>query len=200
MKNLFKFSSYLLAAALVFNIACSDDEEPAPDNTPDVAGEWVFATATLVDGNAQTTDAEELTIANYPASPIAVNDVQNTSVIIGGVLAGAACTDVADAAGFYIELAADGGLNFYCPMADEVNEEGSWNLIEDGGEYTLALSVDIDGNGVTIPVNNIQVIENATGRGLTGQAFGFPIPADVAQPIGLTNLQFVTVDIVLNSK
>ena len=200
MKNLFKWSSYLLAAALIINVACSDDEEPAPDNTPQVAGEWVFATATLVDGAALTPDAEDLTVANLPGSPISVGDVQTTSVLVGGVLAGAACTDLTMTDGFYIELTETNGLNFYCPLTEEVNEEGSWNLIEDDGSYTLALSVDIDGTGVTIPVTGIQVIENSASKAMTGQAVGFPVPADVALPIGIDNIQFITVDLVLNSK
>ena len=188
-----------MAAALVINVACSDDE-PAPDNSPKVEGEWVLTSATLVDGNKQTAEPDALTITNYPASPIAVNDIPNTSTIVGGVLAGAACDDpVNNSAGFYLELAADGGLNFYCPVEDAVQSEGSWALqAESDGSYTLSLSIDIEGQGLTVDVDNIVVA--ADGSTMSGQADGFPVPVDILQPIGLTNLQFIIVDLVLSAK
>ncbi len=199
MKNLYKLSSLLLVALLVFQLSCSEDETPAPDNTSSPVGEWTLATATLVDGNAQTTDvAEDLTVANYPVNPIPVGDVQNTSVLVGGALAKRVCEETANFGGFYIELATNGKLIFYCPAEEVVDDSGSWTISEQDGSYTVSLNVTTDAGPFSIFVTDFEVA--ADGSTMTGRATNYPMVQDLAGDLALDNLQVIVVDLAFTAK
>jgi hypothetical protein len=70
-------------------------------NIPDPTGKWALTSATLVDGNAGTADADPLVIANLdligmPDEPIPVGDVVRATTLVSGSLADLACADPAN--------------------------------------------------------------------------------------------------------
>ena len=208
MKNAFKLASLLFVGVLLFQISCEDDPVAPAPVIPDIAGQWVFKVATLVDGNAATPDVfEDLVIANLPAAgipdaPIPVGDFQITSLLVGGALAAITCVEPANYASFFLELVADGNvLMFNCAGEGISESRGTWTLLQDDdGEYTiLNLSVNLDGISVPVAITLQDLVLTATE--LSGTAAAYPMKNDLAFELSEPgNLQIITTDIVFSAK
>jgi hypothetical protein len=207
MKNTFKLSSLLFIGVILFQVSCSEDPVTPPvDNTPNPVGKWQMVSATLVDGNAQTAEAEPLVIANLPLAglpdgPIPVGDVQITSALVGGALAGTTCDDPASYASFFVELVEGGNLSFQCPDESAINpNDNKWVVLEDSanpGVYSLTLTVVVGGTALPITIINFEI--SADGSTFTGTAAGYPMVNDITMPIGTANIQFITTDLIFKS-
>ena len=208
MKKAFKLSSLLLVGLVLFQLSCGDDDVPPVDNTPDPTGNWSLTSATLVDGNASTGDADPLVVANLdqigmPDAPIPVGDVAQTSVLVGGALAGTACDIPTNAGTFFLELRADNRLLFHCPAEDYIEDDvlNVWVVAEDldnPGTYGLTLKVVVA--GVALPITIVDFAISADGSTLTGRALGYPMVTDITLPIGADNIQFISTDMVLTAE
>jgi len=200
MKNLFKLSSFLVFASVLFQISCSSDPAPVEPTIPDPSGKWALTMATLVDPNP-------LVIENFtdgttaPAQiqvPAGETGTQMTTLLVGGALAATTCQDPANYATFYIELTADNNaLIFNCAGESISDTAGSWSVIKDtAGEYTiLNLSVNLEGIPVPVQINLQDMVISATS--LTGTAVGYPMKVDFLKDISETgNLQTMTTDMV----
>jgi hypothetical protein len=214
MKKAFKLSSLLLVSVVLFQLACSDDDVPPVDNTPDPTGNWSLTLATLVDGNASTPEeADPLVIANLaaigmPDEPIPVGDYERTSALVGGALAGTACDIPTNALTFFIELRADNRLLFHCPAEDNIVDDvlNVWVVAEDidnPGSYSVTLKVVVAGTALPITIVNFEI--SADGKTFTGRALGYPMVKDLAFDIGEDmnpggdanlNIQFISTDMV----
>ena len=206
MKNAFKLSSLLLISVVLFQLSCSDDPAPPVDNTPNPTGKWQLATATLVDGNVGTAVPEPLVILNavlagLPES-IPVGDVVSTTTVVGGALAGPVCEDVpAGIATFYIDLVADNTITFNCPAEGVISTDpNTWVVVEDpnnAGSYSITLTVVVGGTALPITIVDFEI--SADGNTFTGRAIGYPMVANILEPIGPTNIQFISTDMVFTA-
>jgi hypothetical protein len=210
MKNLLKWSTYLMVAALMFNIACSDDE-PAPDNTPSPVGEWILTSATLVDGDITVTGENNLVVKNYTQDGMTFvdldlppGDVQTTSVLVGGALAGNVCENPANYGGFYMELTTDNKLIFYCPAEQTTNNQNTWTInAEADGSYTVSLNVVTSAGTVSVLVTDFQIAED--GSTMSGRAGNYPMVRDLSKDLGAPldgggiNLQTIVVDLAFQA-
>ena len=208
MKNAFKLASLLFVGVLLFQISCEDDPVTPPPVIPDPTGQWALTLATLVDGDADTPDADPLVIQNFTDGSTApflltlpVGDFATTSLLVGGALAATTCQDPANYATFFIELVADGqALVFNCSGESLSGTAGTWSMLQDDAdEYTiLNLSVNIDGIAVPIPIS----IENlvVTAAQISGRALRYPMKKDFLQELSAPgNLQVMTTDIVFSA-
>ncbi len=69
MKNLLKLSTLLFAGLILILVSCDNDSD-TPDPIPDPSGSWRIVSATLIDGNADTPEADPLVIANLQLADI----------------------------------------------------------------------------------------------------------------------------------
>lgn len=210
MKNAFKLSSLLFVGLVLFQIACSDDPAVEPKPIPDVTGKWRLTLATLVDGNALTTDPDSLIIDNFTLDgqiffrlAVPVGDAQYTTQLVGGALAATTCQNPANYETFFIELLADGNaLMFDCSVGEPgfAGQAGTWTVDTDtNGDYTiLNLSVNLEGIEVPVQIS----IENlvVTSTQISGTAVRYPMKKDFLLPISEAgNLQLLTTDIIFST-
>jgi len=198
MKNVFKLSTLLLVFFIFGQVACNKGTDPAPEpEKPDPTGKWALKSAKLVEPDPLvitnfTTDGQNFMTLEIPAG-----DTQNTTMLVGGALAGAACQDPNNYAQFHLELTSAGRLLFNCPPENVSEDSGSWSVIKDAdGNYTIInLSVNVGDSGipVQITVENFQMA--ADGKSFTGTAKGYPMVKDFITPIGPDNIQFLTSDL-----
>lgn len=207
MKKLFKWSTLLLAATVLFQVSCDNTSDPVPEALPDPTGKWFLSSTTLVDGDASTTDIDDLVVSNAlgqgPAT-IEAGDTQLTFLLISGFLLNAACDEAAlDADGYFLELTKEDGvqkLYFGCIVGTNVTstESGSWSLVKDGDSYTITLNVAV--GGTTLPINFVNFELAASTTSFTGTAVGYPMVKDALVDIGTPlpdeslNIQFLIAD------
>jgi hypothetical protein len=209
MKNAFKLASLLFVGVLLFQISCEDDPVTPPPVIPDPTGQWALTLATLVDGDANTADADPLVIQNFTDGTvppyeltIPVGDFQITSQLVGGALAAITCVNPANYASFFLELVADGNvLMFNCAGEGISESRGTWTLLQDDdGEYTiLNLSVNLDGIDVPVAITLQNLV--LTDTELSGTAMAYPMKKDLQFELSVPgNLQIITTDIVFKAK
>jgi hypothetical protein len=175
-------------------------------NTPDVAGKWQLSSATLVDGNGQTTDADNLVIQNFTTNgvdffelTVPVGDVQTTTALVGGFFADQACADPASYASFFIELTNLNRLMFNCPDEAIAIDRGTWVFSQDNnGDFTIMVwSIILDGLAIPVPIIFENIILSADGMTFSGRVAGFPMVKDFSLPITEPgNLQTITTDMI----
>ena len=208
MKNAFKLSSLLFVGVLLFQISCEDDPAAPAPVIPDVTGQWALTMATLIDGNARTAEPDSLIIENFTQDGInfirlalPVDEVQTTSLLVGGALAATTCQNPANYATFFIELVADGNaLMFNCAGEELSGQAGTWTVLQDDdGEYTiLNLSVNLEGISVPVPITLIDFA--VTDTQISGRALGYPMKKDFTKEISAEgNLQTMTTDMVFTA-
>ena len=208
-----KLSSLLFVGLALFQISCSDDPTVTPPPIPDPSGQWVFQSATLVDGNAQTPDsADPLVIQNFTTNgvdffvlTVPVGDTETTTVLVAGALAATVCEDPTGAsyASFFLEFVDDGNLLFNCPADDPPVADvdmGGWTIAVDAdGNYTIFnLTAVLPAGTLAIIIENFAI--SADGNTFTGRALNYPMKVDFTQEFTLLNAQFLVADLVLVKK
>ena len=208
-----KLSSLLFVGLVLFQISCSDDPAVPPPPIPDPSGEWVFQSATLVDGNALTPEsADPLVIQNFTDGSTApfvltvpVGNTETTTVLVAGALAATVCEDPTGASysSFFLEFVADGNLLFNCPADDPPVADvdmGGWTIaVDDDGNYTIFnLTAVLPAGTLSIIIQDFAL--SADGNTFTGTALNYPMKVDFLQDFTLDNAQFLVADLVLVKK
>ena len=198
MKNLFKWTTLLVALTVIFQISCGEDEDPTP-SLPDPTGKWVLSSATLVSPDPLviknfTTDGENFQDLSIDAG---ASSTQMTTLLVSGALAGRACADPDNYSTFYLELTSDGKLIFTCPNESVAEEGGSYVVLESDGEYSITLNVSAAGTTLPITVSDFVLAEDKST--FTGTASGYPMVVDFTQELSQENLQFLSTTMVFTA-
>ena len=193
MKNLLKFSTFLLAVVILFQVSCDEDDAPAP--VDDLVGKWALSGATFLATNVDPTDL--MSITNFPTASgtVTAQFPANTDIttLVIGAMADSVCTSTANYATFFLELNAAGELYLNCPAESNSELSGTWVKTEDPTLGTV-ITLNINAAGTTLPISFTEFAMLGDKSKFSGQAQGFPMVTDFSMDLGPTNLQFMTAD------
>lgn len=214
MKTNFTMTKRLLFAfaALAMVVSVSSCSEDDPVVATDISGLYNFTGAVLINGNLDpdvtSTDlviyggsTDETTTPPYTATiPAGADGAAGTTYFVNFILAGAAPCENQDPTTwtYDISLPADGALEFICTSegAPIIGVTAStWVLDEPNNTLTLVLISDALGE-VTVVIKDL-VITDTT---LSGTIDQFPMFVNAQEPIGLSNLQLISFDVVLTKQ
>jgi len=192
---------FAFAALAMVVSSCSDDEDVTP--SPDIAGIYSFTMATLIDGNLADANTTDLVIENGGGAGVTytgkAGDIEGPSFWVNAVLSGLApCTDVNPANWKYtINFKSDGSLAFICNSENDLSEDnGSWAFADE--DKTVVLTIESSTLGtVVVKIETATFVTGASGV-MSGTINSFPMLANAGAPIGSTNIQFISFDVVLS--
>jgi hypothetical protein len=195
MKNVYKLSSLLLVALLVFQLSCSEDETPAP--VDELVGNWQVSNAVFNSTSVEPTGV--MVIENFPTTapePLQVPaGIAITDVVIGAIADGV-CASPLEYGTSFLELTAEGQLFINCGSASELS--GSWIRTEDPTLGTV-ITLNVSAGPTTVPISFSSYVMSADKNQFSGVTAGFPMVrdynVDIGEPLnGGLNLQFLNLN------
>ncbi len=181
-----KFMILLMAMAMVV-VACKKDDEETPEPTfqEKLVGTYAFTSGTF--NNPVTVN--NLIIPTGDTLPVYVFEAgSDASAIVGGVLlSDSPCTDPTKTA---IEMRDDFKLYTVCIGESNEDQMGTWDT-EGNDKITLNVSTSF-GTTVAVQISSVVI----TDTKMTGNIETLPMPIDMLQPLGATNMQFANVAVV----
>lgn len=188
----FVYSILLLSAAL-FVSSCDEDDDNGNNVTPpaDFAGSYEYESAKFGEDVTITVQGQEM---EFSAGQSADDFVENIIESAGP------CDDDTE-----LHLR-DGGKLFVSCDDDDANavEYGTWAI--NGDQSQLTVNFTSGAMPLSLTLENVR-LENDDDDGddiddfkLYGTITDFPVPIDVSEPLSGSNLQLVTVDIVLDKE
>ena len=210
MKTNFTMKTYFLAAfvMMAFVVSSCEDDEPTPEPV-DISGKYTLnpqSAGKLVDGNVSATspNADPLVILNGGGAgvdlEIPVGDVTTTSFFVNEVLKGAAPCEAVDTRtwAYQIDLQKEGNkTEFICTSENNTTttDLGTWSLSDDTKTMIITIASVALGGEVTVKVDDVII---GTDGSIEGNIGVLPMIIDAAAPIGLSNVQFISVDVKLD--
>lgn len=177
---------YLFIAVLVITACKKDDDDD--DNIPatptfeeKLVGTYAFVAGTFI---------EEITMYNVMAAgdTVVFSAGSDATQIVGGVLLGdSPCADPSNTA---LEMRVDYSLYYICIGESNEAQMGTWSA----DAANSGIWLNIPDPPISIPIVNV-VIDDA---GMTGSITMLPVPVDMSQPVGITNMQFANVAVVFD--
>lgn len=176
-----------MLALTVGLIACNKDDDDDDNNntTPTfqekIVGQYIFTSGTF---------NEPITFFNVMAAgdTVTLPAGTNASVIVASVLLGDSPCD--NASNTALEMRDDYTLYYVCLGESNEEQMGTWEA--DGDNNTISLNVNTDIGQLAIPITDVTL----TDTGLEGNITTLPVPIDLLQPVGATNMQFANVAVV----
>lgn len=175
----------LLMAALVITACKKDDDED--NNTPaeptfeeKIVGQYAFISGTF---------NMEVTMYNLinPPDTVTFPEGSDASLIVGASLLDDSPCDNPD--NTLLDMREDYSLYYICNGEDNEDQMGTWDADETNN--SLALNVNSELGPIAVTITNVVF----SGNKLTGVIIGLPVPKDFSQPVGATNVQFITVSV-----
>lgn len=178
----------LMLALTVGLIACKKDDDDDDNNntTPPtfeekLVGKYVFTSGTFINPVTMYNVLAAGDTVTFPAGA-------DATLIVASVLLGdSPCANPANTA---IEMKDDFSLFYNCMGENTEEQMGTWAA--DADNKSIALNVSSDLGPIAIPITTVEVDDN----GMTGNIMGLPVPVDLSQPVGATNIQFANVAVV----
>lgn len=181
-----KFMILLMAMAMVVVACKKDDDDDDNNNTPPtfeekLVGKYVFTSGTF---------NEPITMYNVMQAGDTVTLPAGTdaTVIVASVLLGDSPCD--NASNTALEMRDDFSLFYICLGESNEEQMGTWTA--DGATSTISLNVNSDLGPIAIPITDVTVDDDGMGGNITT----LPVPIDLMQPVGATNMQFANVAVV----
>lgn len=172
-------------ACLVITACKKDDDEdnntPAPPTFEEqLVGQYALNSSTF---------NQDVTMYNVAAAGDTITFPEGsdaTLVVSGALLDDSPCDNIQNT---LLDMRADFTLYYIC--SGEVNElqAGTWSA--DEATSSVALNVNTEIGPVAVTITDIVI--NDTN--MTGNINGLPVPVDYSQPVGATNIQFISVSV-----
>lgn len=176
---------FFLMALLVIAACKKDDDED--DNTPaqptfeeKLVGQYAFTSGTFT---------QDVTMYNVMAAGDTVTFPQGsdaTLVVSGALMDDSPCDDITNT---LLDMRDDYSLFYICTGENNESQMGTWDADETNN--TIALNVNSELGPIAVTISDVVFDE----PNLTGTIIGLPVPKDYSQPVGATNIQFITVTV-----
>jgi hypothetical protein len=177
----------LLMAALVITACKKDDDDDDNNNnnpTPPTFEEQIVGTYQFI----SATFNQPITMTNN-GTPVVFAEGDDAYLFVGEGLLGSAPCDNADNAA--MEMRADFTAYYACLGEDNEAQMGTWEANEEAAVLTLNMTNPLP---FSIPINNVTI----DGSELAGDILQLPVPIEMTQPVGVTNMQMANVAVVFN--
>jgi len=173
----------LLMAFLIVSACEKDDDEdnttpPPPTFEEQMVGQYALSSSTF---NQAVTMYNVMVPGDTVTFPYGSDATQ---VVTWALLDDSPCDDPANTV---LDAREDFSLFYICTGESNELQMGTWSADETNN--SLALNVDTEIG--PIPVTITSVVKNDIS--LTGNIIGLPVPVDLSQPVGATNIQFISV-------
>lgn len=175
---------YLLIAVLIVTACDKDDDDDNNNPAPPTFEEKLVGTYAFASGTFNT----EVTMYNVmaPGDSVVFAPNSDATQVVGGVLLGdSPCTDPANTG---LEMRADYSLFYVCIGESNETQMGTWSA----DATNNSISLNIPDPPISIPI--VDIVLDDTG--MNGSITMLPLPIDMSQPIGPTNMQFANVAVV----
>jgi len=174
---------FFLMALLLITACDKDDDEdnttpPPPTFEEQMVGQYALSSGTF---------NQDVTMYNVMAAGDTVtfpHGSDATQIITWALLDDSPCDDLANTV---LDARADFSLFYICTGESNELQMGTWSADETNNSLALIVDTEIG----PVPVTITSVDKNDIS--LTGNIIGLPVPVDLSQPVGATNIQFISV-------
>lgn len=184
------FCLVMLLSSVLFMVSCSDDDSNGGNINPvNLAGSYEYESSTFIDEVTITSQGNEITMPAGSSADIFVESA---------LTATSPCDDPSETE---LDLREGGLFYFLCGDDDDIAEEqGTWSANSDNTQLTITFSQTTPPVSVVIENVRLEDDDDTNDFKLYGRVDNFPIPRDTDQPLSPTNLQLISVDIILDKE